>query len=277
MSASRVLVTAALGTTGSRIVDRLNAVGQDVVEASRRANGFDWYQPESQLRALDGVDRVYLVAPAGDPDPATVMTPFLEAARAAGVRRAVLLSSSPAVPGSPGIAQVHAALPSVFEEWAVLRPTWFMQNFLGAHPHAQSLRRHRTLLTATGGQAIALIDADDIADVAVHALLDETAPNTDWLLTGPEALTYTRAAEILSDVTGVHVPHKGLTEDELQDFLASFLPAGAVPRMAALDRIIAGGSQALVTDVVREVTGRPPHTFRDWVVRHREEFLIALQ
>lgn len=60
------------------------------------------------------------------------MVPFLQRARAAGVHRAVLLSSSAIASGGPAVGQVHQALPGLFEQWAVLRPSWFMQNFTGS-------------------------------------------------------------------------------------------------------------------------------------------------
>lgn len=99
-----------------------------------------WYAPASHAAALDGVDRVYLVPPVGDADPAATMLPFLRQARAAGVRRAVLLSSSAIPEGGPAVGTVHQALPALFEQWAVLRPSWFMQNFTGTHAHARSIR-----------------------------------------------------------------------------------------------------------------------------------------
>ncbi|MCZ9338724.1 ergot alkaloid biosynthesis protein, partial [Streptomyces sp. TRM76130] len=52
---------------------------------------FDWYDPATHAAALDGVDRVYLIPPVGDSEPAAIMLPFLRQARTAGVRRAVLL------------------------------------------------------------------------------------------------------------------------------------------------------------------------------------------
>lgn len=150
------LVIGASGTTGGRTAAQLIAAGRRVKAASRRATPvpgaepvrFDWGDPETHVGALDGVDRVYLIPPPGDFDPASVMLPFLRQARAAGVRRAVLLSSSAIPEGGPAVGMVHQALPGLFDEWAVLRPSWFMQNFTGAHAHADSIRADGTILTA---------------------------------------------------------------------------------------------------------------------------------
>ncbi|MFD9014088.1 SDR family oxidoreductase, partial [Streptomyces sp. NPDC059552] len=107
--AGATLVIGATGTTGRRTADRLIAAGHRVRAASRGATPlpgaepvrFDWYDPAGFDAAVTGADRVYLVPPIGDPDPAAVRLPFLDRARAAGGRRAGLQSSSANAEGGP--------------------------------------------------------------------------------------------------------------------------------------------------------------------------------
>ncbi|MGW8398262.1 NAD(P)H-binding protein [Streptomyces lydicus] len=266
-----VLVTGATGTTGSRVVARLAALGHPVRAAARRPAGpsgahavpFDWHDPATHAGALHGADRLYLVPPPGDPDPAAVMLPFLERARAAGARRAVLLSSSALPAGGPGVGRVHAALPGLFDAWTVLRPSWFMQNFTGGHLHAQDIRTHGVLTTATGTGRVGFVDADDIAAVAVRALTAEPAlPGGDLVLTGPQALTYDEVAAVVTEVTGRPVRHRAIGHEELRDRLAAGMPAEFAALLAGLDRAIADGAEDRVTDTVERLTGRPPRSFR---------------
>ncbi|MBO8192323.1 NAD(P)H-binding protein [Streptomyces oryzae] len=269
------LVIGATGTTGSRVAARLAAGGLRVKAASRRATAvtgteavrFDWTDPASHDEALRDAGRIHLIPPIGDPDPAGLMLPFLERARARGVRRAVLLSSSAIPAGGPATGLVHQALPGLFEEWAVLRPSWFMQNFTGEHPHAQTLRTDGTLLTATGEGRVGFVDADDIAAVAAHALTGAEAPNTDLVLTGPQALSYDDVAAILTDVLGRTVTHLRLTYAQLRDRLAAALPAEFAALLAGLDRDIADGAEDRITDTVQRLTGRPPRSFRAFAER----------
>ncbi|MEU4895744.1 NmrA family NAD(P)-binding protein [Streptomyces sp. NPDC044780] len=264
------LVIGATGTTGGRTAARLTAAGHRVRAASRRATpvagaepvAFDWYDPATHAAALDGVDRVYLVPPLGDSEPARVMLPFLQRARAAGTHRAVLLSSSAIPEGGPAVGAVHQALPGLFEQWAVLRPSWFMQNFTGTHAHAQSIREDGTIWTATGSGRVGFVDAEDIAAVAVAALTDEHAPNTDLVLTGPEALGYDDIATILTEVTGRPVVHRRLSYEQLRDRLAAHTPVPFAAMLAGLDRAIAEGAEDRVTDTVQRLTGRPARSFR---------------
>ncbi|MGW3174675.1 NmrA family NAD(P)-binding protein [Streptomyces sp. NPDC001153] len=264
------LVIGATGTTGSRTAARLAAAGHRVKAASRHATPvpgaepvrFDWYEPATHEAALDGADRVYLIPPPGDPDPAAIMLPFLGQARTAGVHRAVLLSSSAIPAGGPAVGMVHQALPGLFEQWAVLRPSWFMQNFTGTHTHALSIRRDGTLWTATGSGRVGFVDAEDIAAVAMHALTDEQAPNTDLVLTGPEALGYDDIAAIVTEVTGRPVAHRRLSYKQLRDRLAALMPLEFAAMLAGMDRAIAEGAEDRVTDTVQHLTGRPARTFR---------------
>ena len=264
------LVIGASGTTGRRVVARLVATGHGAKAASRHATPvpgaapvrFDWHDPSTHADALAGADRVYLIPPPADSDPAAVMVPFLRQARAAGVHRAVLLSSSAIPEGGPAVGSVHRALPDLIEQWAVLRPSWFMQNFTGTHAHALSIREHGSILTATGSGRVGFIDAEDIAAVAVQALTGEHAPDTDLILTGPEALSYDDIAAIMTKVTGRLVVHRSLSYEQMRDRLAAEIPEEFAAMLADLDRAIAAGSEDRVTDSVQRLTGRPARTFR---------------
>ncbi|GEC07759.1 oxidoreductase [Streptomyces spinoverrucosus] len=252
---------------------QLAARGVPVRAAGRRANTgpgtvrFDWYDPGTYDDALSGADRVYLVPPLATSTPADVMLPVLEKARAAGVRRAVLLGSSAIPAGGPAVGQVHQALPALFEEWAVLRPSWFMQNFTGDHQHARTIREEGVIMTATGEGRVAFVDADDIAAVATHALTDAQAPNTDLVITGPEALSHADVAAVLTEVTGRTVTHHPLTYEDLRDRLAAARPYEFATMLADLERAIAEGAEDRTTDTVLRLTGRPPRSFRAHVER----------
>ncbi|WP_210583811.1 NAD(P)H-binding protein [Streptomyces sp. GESEQ-35] len=267
---AHTLVIGATGTTGSRLVSQLAARGHRVSAASRRATAvdgaravhFDWYDPTTYAGALSGADRVYLVPPLGSAVPAATVLPFLERARAAGVRRAVLLSSSAIPAGGPATGEIHLALPDLFDEWAVLRPSWFMQNFTGDHLHAHGIREDGTFWTATGEGRVAFVDADDIAAVAAHALTDDPAPDTDLLITGPEVLSHGEIAATLTAVTGRPVTHRHLGYEQLRDRLAKSMPAEFAVFLAGLDSAIADGAEDRTTDTVQRITGRPPRTFR---------------
>ncbi|MFG2981754.1 NmrA family NAD(P)-binding protein [Streptomyces sp. NPDC048258] len=269
------LVIGATGTTGRRVAAGLIAEGHRVRAAGRTATPmegaeavrFDWNEPATWDEALDGVDRTYLIPPIGSAHPAAAMLPFLGKARAAGVHRAVLLSSSAIPAGGPAVGRVHEELPGLFEEWAVLRPSWFMQNFAGFTPHARSIREDGAILTASGDGRVGFVDAEDIAAVAVRALADDQAPNTDLILTGPQSLSYDDVAAIITEVTGRSVVHQRLTFEQLRDRWAAEIPLEFATLLAGMDRAIADGAEDRTSDTVERLTGRPPGTLRAFVER----------
>lgn len=269
----RVLVTGATGNTGGALVPMLRARGVTVTAASRHPVAdagttpvrFDWYDASTFDTALTDVDSVYLVPPPLDPEPVAVMAPFLSRARERGVRRVVLLSASVIEAGGPGAGQVHALLPETFPEWAVLRPSWFMQNFLGAHPHAESIRTSNVIMTATGEGRVGFIDVGDIARVAAHALVSEDLPQGDLILTGPEALSYSDVAALLTELLGRSITHQPVSQQALQDLLASQIDPQAAAILAAVDAAVAAGVEDRTTDVVERLTGKPPRSLREVV------------
>ncbi|GAA2583582.1 hypothetical protein [Streptomyces tubercidicus] len=128
--------------------------------------------------------------------------------------------------------------------------------------HAQAVRTHGTLTSATGTGRVGFIDAEDIAAVAAHALADSPLPGHDLVLTGPEALTYDDIATTLTELTGRPVRHHPVTRDQLRDHLATAMPTEFATLLANLDHDLAHGAGSHLTDTVERVTGHPPLNFR---------------
>lgn len=261
-----VLVVGATGTVGGFVAEYLTRAGATVTAASRRGDvRFDWYDAETWDAALDGVDRIYLVAPTGDPEPVAAMRPFLERAVSTGVKRAVLQSGSPVAAGDPGLGRAHDAVAETFPEWAVLRPSWFMQNFSGNHVQGEAIRSRGELVSATGTGAVAFIDARDIARVATSVLTADVALNRDAVLTGPETLTYDDVAAIVGRASGREVRHVGVTPERLAEvFESDGMPAEYAAALAAMDAAIATGAENRVTHEVFRLTGTAPRSFEEF-------------
>jgi uncharacterized protein YbjT (DUF2867 family) len=142
-----------------------------------------------------------------------------------------------------------------------------MQNFTGDHLHATSIRAEGLIRTAAGTGRVGFVDADDIAAVAVHALTDDRAPDTDLVLTGPEALSYDDIATVITEATGRPVAHRPLSYEEMRDRLAAQMPEEFAAMLAGMDRAVAEGAEDRVTDSVQRLTGRPAGSFRALVER----------
>ncbi|MGW0435356.1 ergot alkaloid biosynthesis protein [Micromonospora sp. NPDC003197] len=264
-----ILLIGGTGTTGRLVAAKLAATAHPARVASRRAAAgdvrFDWYDRSTHAPALDSTTALYLIPPVGEADPAPIMLPFLDLAQRAGVRRAVLLSASAIEAGTTGLGKVQALLGEMIPEWAVLRPSWFMENFVGDHPHAKSALERGEIVSATGDARVGFVDPGDIAEVAVHALVDPTPHNTEHVITGPEPLSYADIAATLTEIGGWPVRHRAIDEDALAAYHEGH---GLLPDyarfLAGLDTAVANGAEDRITTTVADVTGRQPRSFRDF-------------
>lgn len=260
---TEILLIGGKGKTGSLVASEL--VKRGIVPrigtrkpGSRNEVAFDWHQPDGAAEAFRGVDAVYIVAPTDSSDHGTIAPPVLDKALQAGVKRFVLLSASSLEAGGPMMGQIHAYLRDAVPEWTILRPTWFMQNF-SAQQHLATIRDEDAIYTATGDGKIAFIDAADIAQAAVGALLADKPWNRDFILTGPQTLSYSDMATKISHVTGRRIKHFHLTASEL---IARYVAAGMDEKyasaLAMMDEAISKGSEDRVTDGVRTLSGKEP-------------------
>ena len=270
--AGKILVTGGTGSTGTALAARLQSADLPVRIASRQPAPntaqvrFDWEDETTYGPALGGVEAVYLVAPVSAADPALtryperVMVPFLRRALDAGVRRAVLLSSSAIPEGGPALGQVHQAVREMMPEWSVLQPSWFMQNFVNAL--RPGIQNDGEIVTATGDGQVGFIDVGDIAEVAFYALANAEPHNQAHILTGPQALSYSDAAAIISEAAQRPVRHVSISTQQLQErFMGFGMPAAYAALLAGLDEGIKHGAQDRTTTAVEDVTGRPPKSF----------------
>jgi uncharacterized protein YbjT (DUF2867 family) len=259
----RVLVTGATGKTGRSLVSLLTKQGVAHRAASRGGETpFDWSQPETWDAALEGIGSVYLVAPTGVADAYSRMTDFVQSAMRRGARRFVLLSMASIPAGGPGPGQVHQWLKDNTEDWAVLCPSAFMENFSEGPFHA-SIRDEDTVYSNTGTGCVPFIGAADIARAAFAALTTPAALNNDFTLTGDESLSYDRVAELISQACGRRISHTPISTAAMtQRFLDRGLPQMNAMFLAAAYETIASGAQDRIADGLKTLTGLPATTFQ---------------
>ncbi|MEK8128824.1 NmrA family NAD(P)-binding protein [Paenibacillus filicis] len=279
----KILVLGATGKTGTRITAKLNQLGYTVRSAGRRPGAdktehvyFDWNDRSTYKNAYNDVKSIYMVAPIAVMNPEELVIPFVEEAVQAGAQRFVLLSSASIAEGGPVFGGIHEALRRIASEWAVLRPSYFMQNFTEGQ-HAATIRDGGKIVTATGEGRVAFVDADDIGEVGVRALTDEQPHNQDHVITGPEALSYADAARMIGNAAGINVRHESIGVRELSSGIAQAgIPADYAEFLAGLDEgIRRGGVEDQVTDTVERVTGRRPRSLADFAAAHASVWKTA--
>jgi uncharacterized protein YbjT (DUF2867 family) len=274
-----ILVTGAAGNVGGELVAALAEAGQPVRALTRSARpgrfppgaeavAGDLNDPASLRTLLTGADGVFLLPGYAD------MPGVLAEAGRAGVRTVVQLSGMSAGSGNldNAITAYMAASEQAAREsglaWTILRPAMFMSNALQWLPQ---LRSGDVVRAPFGQVRAAVTDPADIAAVAARAL---TAPGHEgrvYELSGPDSLTAADRVAILGQALGRDLRFEAQTDAEARAEMSATTPARYVD--AFFDFYAAGTlDESRVLPAVREVTGRPPRTFAQWVAAHAGAF-----
>jgi uncharacterized protein YbjT (DUF2867 family) len=271
-----ILVTGATGTIGSEVVGQLRAAGERPRafvrdrEKARELLGERVEQVVGDLdraqtieAALAGVNRIFLLTTQSSRQPDWERT-VIAAAADAGVAHVVKLSVFRADEQSPlRFARQHRHAERALEQsglaWTMVRPVFLMQNL-------RAMVRDGAIRTAACDGRVAMIDARDIAAVAVAALTTAGHEGKIYTLTGPEALTFDDVANTLSQQSGKPIRHARASVDDVRSALQSAgVAAWFADDMARLHAMLAAGYEDLVTDDVRAVTGSPARTLAQFV------------
>jgi uncharacterized protein YbjT (DUF2867 family) len=275
------LVTGATGHVGRVLVSLLRDGGLPVRALARHPDTADLpdgvdvvrgdlSDPATLDAALTGVASVFLLWPFLTAEGA----PAVVDAIARHARHVVYLSamsvSDDREPAGNGFwGEVEHLLERSGVEWTFLRAGGFATNTLG---WADQIRTEGVVRWPYGAAARSLIHERDIAAVAARALTGAGHAGAKYVLTGPAAITQAEQARVIGEVTGHPVRWEELPPErarrQLLDMFGDpdFVDGGLAYWAGLVDR------PEPVTDTVREVTGEPARTFRQWAVDHRDEF-----
>jgi len=275
-----ILISGATGNVGSELVRvlqrrgaRFRAMvrGADTAAARERLAGAelvvaDFDDPDSLARALEGVDRAFLLTPSSARAEAQQCA-FVDAARRQGVRKLVKLSQYAADTSSPvRFLRYHAVVEQAIRAsgiaFTILRPNLFMQGLLAFRA---TIAARGALYAAAGDAAISAIDVRDIAEVAATALLEPGHDDVTYELTGPAALTHAEMAAQLAEALGrpvafVDVPPAVMRDQLLHVGVPAWQADGLLENYAHYRR----GEAAVVASGVEDVIGRAPRAFADF-------------
>lgn len=237
-----ILVIGATGTIGSLVTQGLADAGAEVKALVRQPGKrsfpagvtevvADLTDVPSLRAALSSVRTLFLLN-AVTPDEVTQALITLNLAQEAGIERVVYLSVIHAdrftnVPHFTGKHTVERMIESHGIAATILRPAYFMQN---ERMVQQTIQDYSVYPMPIGSAGVSMIDARDIADVAVAELLrrDRAYAPLDRItldLVGPQALTGASVAKIWSAALGREIAYGGDDVAAFEAQMASFGPA----------------------------------------------------
>ena len=271
-----ILITGGTGKVGRELVRQLSTVGVSarvLVRTETSARSIrdigleailgDLTDPRSIQEALRGVEKAFLLAPPSQTETG-LKCRFIAAAKEAGVRQVVMLTAAGNTHYSPVFqARQHARAEDCLKtsglHFAILQPTFFMQNFIA---QAEGIRSQRAIYGNFGEGKIAFVDARDIAAVAKSCLTEDGHDRETYAVTGAEGLTHKMVVEKLSTTLGKVIRYIDLPpEQSIRGMNSMGYPEWLARDLARLAQNVAAGLFAMTTDVVERITKRSPIRF----------------
>ena len=282
-----ILVTGAGGGVGGELLAQLREAGhaarggyhseQRALQAGDDAVVIDLDRPASLAAQLDGIDSLFLIAAMG-PRQTQQELAAVAAGGQAGVRHVVKLSVWRADELLTPIARIHRPVEEALEAsaigWTFLRPNFYMQNF--ARQMATSIATAGEIAQPASWAPISFVDTRDVARVAAAVLTNDGHDGRVYSPTGPQALTFERAAQTFSAVLDQPCSFVELADAEAHArMLARGLPQFHADALIEVSRAYRDGGAETVTDDVEQLTGRRATSLSTFVRDYRHLFAAA--
>jgi uncharacterized protein YbjT (DUF2867 family) len=285
--ATKILVIGATGTTGQPLLEKLAGTEGVVVRAATRTPGkmvrdrnieyvpFDYKEVSSIQKALQEVQKVYLVTPFV-PELLDYESAVIEQVRHSGVEQVVKLSVVGADQDDGATpAKIHGQLEQLIRDTGVahtfLRPVYFMQNY--ANFMSETILSENAFYLPMGEGKVSVVDTRDVAAVAYKVLTGSGHEGHAYALTGPEALSNYEIAAILSDVLRREIKYVDVSEEQARVSLKAMgMPDWTIANLLELYQINKGNASALVSPDFEKVTGSRPTSFREFAQDYADVF-----
>ena len=259
-----ILVIGGTGKTGRKVVQKLQALNQNVRIGSRnQAPPFDWQKPDSWPKVLEGIEKMYVtfqpdLAVPGALDAVESLTKL---AIQSGVKKIVLLSGK----GEKEAELCEQVVIHSGLDHTIIRASWFNQNFSESFFLDPILAGHVALPQAEA--KVPYVDTDDIADVAVEVLLNEKHNGQIYELTGPRTLTFSEVIAEISKVTGRQITFTPITLSAYMKMLEELqIPSDYIWLINYLfTEVLAKEGNNVVTNDIEKVLGRKAKDFTKYV------------
>ena len=263
MTQSPILIIGKNGKTGSRVNQRLQALGYATRPVSRSTSpAFDWDNPATWQAALEGTSAAYITY---QPDLAlpraeAAIEAFVEMAVVAGLKHLVLLSGR----GEEGAQRAEEIVKASGLSWNIVRANWFYQNFSESFMLEDILAGE--LVLPAGDTIEPFVDADDIADVVVATLTGPGHHNKLYEVSGPEALTFAQCIQQISAALGRQIKYTRVpVEAYIKALKEQGVPEDLQWLLHELFTVVFDGRNSKPGSGIEQALGRPPTDFKTYV------------
>ncbi|SDL24695.1 NAD(P)H-binding protein [Kriegella aquimaris] len=261
---SNILVIGGTGKTGRKVANKLTKAGHNVRIGSRSTSpSFDWDDSETWGHALRGMDKVYITfqPDLAVPGALAAIEELTKQAKRADVKKLVLLSGK----GEPEAELCEQVVIHSGLAYTIVRASWFNQNFSESFFLEPILEGFVALPQAD--VKVPYVDTDDIADVAVEALLHNKHDGKIYQLTGPRTLTFREVIQEIAEATQRDI---AFTPIALSAYIHVMkeqgVPADFIWLIEYLfTEVLGNPNTAEITNDIEQVLGRPPKDFSEYI------------
>ena len=260
---SNILVIGGTGKTGRRVVKQLQNKGIEPRIGSRNASPrFDWDNKDTWISALEGIEKMYVTyyPDLAVPGAKEAIESLIDLAKGLGVKKMVLLSGK-------GETEAEACEKIVMDSsinYTIVRASWFNQNWSESFFLDPILSGEVAL--PMSDVLIPFVDANDIAEVAATALLDDTYNGEIIEVTGPELITFKDIVNIISRTSKRNLNFYDITlEQYIDDMKQMKIPNDVVWLIEYLfSHVLSNPKNQLVVNDIERVLGRKAKTFLEY-------------
>jgi len=288
----QILVCGATGNIGNRVVQGLVGKGYGIRAGLRdlakkqlvdypgvEVVEMNFRDAVSLSNAFKGVHRVFVVVPFAQ-DILGPSKALLEAAQLAKAEFIVRISAigvdeSRDTPLGAQHAFADDLVKSSEMPHVILRPNFFMENWLH---HADTIKTHNMVITASGEGKASYIAVDDIANAAVTLLSDNDAHikyqhGATFTLTGSQAFSDRELTEQLSKLLGRNLHYVAQSAEERKRGLSTYgFPEWMIDDLIWLDVQKLSNKWASVDSALKNLTGKDPILIDEWFKKNLSIF-----
>jgi len=273
-----ILISGSPGNIGSPLAQRLleqgkqirlmvrNPKKEDPVVADLQSRGAEVVQGDfsdagSLPACFSGVKSAFLLVPVAQ-ETAEWKRNFIRAAEQNGVDRIVNLSVSGASSNSPiDLFRWHWEAEQTLESsglaWTHLQPTDLARyNIRSLLPTVQT---QGAFYSTIGGGRVAMVDEEDVAEVAAKILTEDGHAGKKYVLTGPKAVSYPEVADALAKKLGKSVKYIDIDPAQAkQAMIGAGMPDWVADFVNGLRELEKSGGASGPTPDIQKLLGRPP-------------------
>jgi uncharacterized protein YbjT (DUF2867 family) len=287
----KILVTGGTGKVGSEVIKQLvkrsatvRALVRKQEAAAKMPEGVEVVQgdlldPVSVRKALDGVDKLYLLN-AVVPDELTQGLIACDLAKKLKLKQIVYHSVFKAehfkdVPHFASKLAIESALREFDLPFTIVRPNYFYQNDVSLK---EVITKAGVYPMPLGAPGVSAVDTRDIAEAAAIALTSDGQLGKTYNLNGPEVISGAKVASIWSGLLGKEIRYSGEDLEAFEEQMRKSAPSwSAFDIRMMFQGYLERGFAAEDGDVetLTNLLGHPPRRYEEFARETVQEWQIS--